>query len=399
MVEVSGLANEWPAEGPKKLWSRELGDGYSTVVADGDKLYTMYRVGEDEFSVCLDAKTGKTVWEHKNPSPFTAEMAEFGPGPHATPLIVGNRVYTVGTNMVLHCLDKSSGSVIWKHDLAQEYNANVPGRGYSSSPIAYKDTVIVPVGWKKPEPAEEKKEGESPSGNAAEPVNPRQALMAFKQSDGSVAWKNQEFDITHSSPILIQYDGEDQLVVFMAREVAGLNPSNGELLWLHPHATMYGANLSTPLWSGDDLIFVSSAYDSGSRVIQLTRDSGKTAPKELWFSKKMRIHHANAVRIGDYLFGSSGDFGPAFFMGVNIKTGQIAWRERGLAKATCLHADGKLIILDEDGQLVLARATPEKFTILSKCEVAQRTSWAAPTLVGKTLYVRDRKTITALDLG
>jgi len=113
----------------------------------------------------------------------------------------------------------------------------------------------------------------------------------------------------------------------------------------------------------------------------------------------MRIHHANAVRIGDYLYGSSGDFGPAFFMGVNIKTGEMAWRERGLAKATCLLADGKLILLDEDGKLVLAKATPEKFTILSQCEVAKRTAWAAPTLVGKTLYLRDRATITALDLG
>lgn len=395
MVDAKGLADKWPEGGPKKLWTRDLGDGFSTIVADGDKLFTMYRVGNDEFSVALEAKTGKTLWEHKNPSPFTAEMAEFGPGPHSTPIVVADRVYTIGTNMVLHAFDKNSGSVIWMRDLAKEYNAEVPGRGYSCSPIAYKDTLILPVGWKKPD-APEKKEGAEP---AKEPVNPRQALVALKLTDGKEAWKNQEFEITHSSPILIKFGGKEQLVVFMTKEVAGLDPSNGELLWSHAHPTQYGANLCTPFWNGEDLIFVSAAYDSGSRVIRLTQEGGKIVPKELWFTKKMRIHHANAVRIGDHLYGSSGDFGPAFFVAVNMTTGAIAWRERGLAKATTLLADGKLILLDEEGKLVLAKATPEKFTILSQCEVAQRTAWAAPTLAGKTLYIRDRKSITALDLG
>jgi hypothetical protein len=99
------------------------------------------------------------------------------------------------------------------------------------------------------------------------------------------------------------------------------------------------------------------------------------------------------------LYGSSGDFGPAFFMGVHVRTGKIKWRERGISKATCVYGDGKCILLDEDGHLVLARISPEKFTVVSKCEVAERTAWAAPTLVGKTLYLRDRKKITALDLG
>ncbi len=396
VVDAKGLAEKWPEGGPKKLWSRELGDGFSTIAVDDGKLFTLYRVGDDEFTVCLDAKTGATVWEVKNHSPFTSEMAEFGPGPHSTPLVMGDKVFSIGTNMVMHCLNKADGRVLWKHDLAKEYGAEVPGRGYSASPIAYKDMIIVPVGWKKPESPKEK---DASATDTTEPANPRQALMAFRQSDGSVTWKNQEFEITHSSPILIQLDGEDQLVVFMTKEIAGINPNNGELLWTHPHATMYGANIATPLWAGDDLIFVSAAYDSGARVVQLAKDGGKIKPKELWFSKKMRIHHGNVVRIGDYVYGSSGDFGPAFFMGVNVKTGDIAWRERALAKATCLYADGKLIILDEDGQLALARASPEKFTILSKAEVAHRTAWAAPTLAGKTLYVRDRKNIMAFDLG
>ena len=122
-------------------------------------------------------------------------------------------------------------------------------------------------------------------------------------------------------------------------------------------------------------------------------------PEELWYSRKMRIHHANAVRIGDYVYGSSGDSGPAFFACMNLKTGKVAWRKRGFAKSTCVLADGKIIILDEGGQLALAIVSPEGLNVLSKCTITKRYSWAAPTLVGTTLYVRDRKRIMALDLS
>lgn len=379
IVDAKGLAAQWTDEGPKKIWSRDLGDGYATVVVDDGKLYTMYRVGEEEFTIALDAASGKTLWEHKNPSPFTKEMAEFGPGPHATPLVAGNSLYSIGTNMVMHAFDKSDGKVLWKHDLAEEYKADQPGRGYSSSPLTYKDAIIVPVGGKEDHPG--------------------QCIMAFDRSDGKLVWKNQSFEITHSSPILITFDGEDQLVIFMSKEIAGLNPNNGELLWSHPHLTQYGANLMTPVWNGGDLIFCSAAYDSGSRVVKLTKKDGKTVPEELWFNKKMRMHHTNPVCIGDYIYGSSGDFGPAFLFCVNAKTGELAWRERGFSKATCVYADGKLVLLDEDGQLAMAKVSPKGLEVLSKCQLLERTSWAAPSLAGTTLYVRDRKKIMALDLG
>ena len=376
MVDAPRLADNWPEEGPPKLWTRQLGDGFASIIADRDMAYTMYRIDEAEFVIALDSKTGETVWEHRNQSPFTKLMAQFGPGPSSTPLMVEDRLFTIGTNMVMHCFDKRSGKVLWRHDLVEEYGAEVPGRGYSSSPIAYGDTVILPVGGQ---------EG--------------QCVMAFSQADGTPVWKNQDFKTTHSSPILINLHGEDQLVMFMASEIVGLNPRTGELLWSHPHSTQYGANLATPLWNGDELIFMSAAYDSGSRVIRLTSKDGKTVPEGLWYSRKMRIHHGNVVRIGDHVYGSSGDSGPAFFMGMNMVTGKIAWRKRGFAKATCLLANDKLIILDEDGKLTLATASPEELIIHSEYQLTQHVSWTAPTLAGSTLYIRDRKNIFALDLN
>jgi outer membrane protein assembly factor BamB len=184
----------------------------------------------------------------------------------------------------------------------------------------------------------------------------------------------------------------------MEREIIGANPLTGELIWHHAF-TPHGSNIATPVWDGESRLFFSSAYDSGSRVIKLTHKDGETVPEQLWYSRKMRIHHGNAIRLGDTVYASSGDFGPAFLMAMNLETGKRVWIERGFGKSNFLYADGKLIILDEDGQLALATASPEGITIHAKCKIAERYAWAAPTLVGKTLYVRDRKHIMALDLG
>jgi hypothetical protein len=113
----------------------------------------------------------------------------------------------------------------------------------------------------------------------------------------------------------------------------------------------------------------------------------------------MRVHHGDMIDLNNVVYGSSGDFGPAFFMAVNMSDGEVLWRERGFKKANCLYADDKMIILDEDGELALATVTPEKMTVHSRCKIGEPYAWAAPTLVGKKLLVRDRKHIMAFDLG
>jgi outer membrane protein assembly factor BamB len=158
-------------------------------------------------------------------------------------------------------------------------------------------------------------------------------------------------------------------------------------------------NITTPLWNGEDLLFFSAAYNSGSRVLRLAKKDGKTVPEEVWYSRKLRIMHGNAVRVGDYVYGMSGDFGAQLLTCINIRTGEVAWRHRGFKKGNIIYGDGKLIVLDEDGHLALATATPDGLTVHATCKIADYQSWTVPTLVGKTLYVRDRKQIMALNLG
>ena len=138
----------------------------------------------------------------------------------------------------------------------------------------------------------------------------------------------------------------------------------------------------------------------GSRGVKLEKAGGKVTAKETWFNAKMKIQHADAVRVGEWVYGSSGDFGPAFLACVNAGTGKFGWRQRGIAKANVIYADGKLIVLDEDGSLYLVKADPEKYRLLGKAPgLTKKTAWTVPTLVGRTLFVRDREKIIALDLG
>ncbi len=373
-VDSTGLADKWPDEGPKKLWTRDLGEGYSAILAENDRLYTMYRDKKREYTICMDAKTGDTIWEHKFTSkPEEGHVEQFGTGPRSTPLIVGDRIYTIGIAGKMHCLNKEDGKKYWSVNLWKKYKGNVLNHGYSSSPIEYKDSIIVLVG------------GEN------------QSIIALDKLTGKTKWKKLSYENSYSTPKMINLAGEDHLVTFMANEIVGFNPDNGNLLWSYEIGNQWKQNICMPVID-DDILFLSTST-AGSRGLKLTKNGDKIDIEEVWSTRKVQFYHVNSIKIGDYVYGSTGNRAPNFFAAVNIKTGDIAWRKRGFAKATCVYADGKFIILDEDGVLGLATATPEEFTILSKVQLLDKVAWSVPTLAGKTLFVRDKKKIMALDLG
>jgi outer membrane protein assembly factor BamB len=384
MSGSKGLASSWPAGGPKKLWSRELGDGHSAIVMENGRLYTQYRritraterTIHEEVVAAFDAAAGKTLWEFKYPAPTNGIDFSEGLGPHSTPLIVGNRIFATSSRSELFALDTATGKLLWSHDMIKEYKGIPAGRGYSCSPIFHNGLVIVTMG------------------------GPDQGVAAFDAQTGRLAWKNGYFVWAPASPILIDVDGQRQLVVLAGDLVTGMDPANGRVLWSHPHKTDWGLNISTPVWSATDhLLFVSSAYGTGSRALELRQAAGKTTVTEKWASSRMRVHIGTVIRVGDHAYASSGDFGPAFISAIDMKTGNIAWQNRSFARAQLLHADGKLIVLDEDGALGLATVSPQGMKVLARANVLNHLAWTPPTLVGTTLFVRDRKTMAAFDLG
>jgi outer membrane protein assembly factor BamB len=385
MPEAAGLASSWPAEGPRRLWTRALGEGHSAILAEAGRIYTIYRPiatpsanrrSQEEIVAALDAATGTTVWEFTYPAPTDGLDFSQGAGPHSTPLIVGNRIYATSTRKELFALDKATGKRLWSHDFMKEYGSPSPGRGYACSPILYNGTIIVSVGGRG------------------------QGMAAFNQETGALVWKAGDFDESPASPLLIDVDGQPQLVVFAGERVAGVDPDSGRVFWHVAHKTDWGLNISTPVWSpAEHLLFVSSAYSTGSRAIELRQAGGTTAVAEKWFSNRLRVHIGTIIRLGDHAYASSGDFGPAFLSAVDLKTGKIAWQDRSFSRAQLVYADGKLIILDEDGTLGLATVSPQGLKVLSRAAVLANVAWTPPTLAGTTLYVRDRRTIAAFNLG
>ena len=384
---ATGLADSWGESGPTVLWSRPLGLGHSSIVVDDGVVYTLYRPGaarsrrweSRELVIAMDAATGETLWEHE----YAAEPLNFrsGAGPHATPLVVGDLVFTAGTNKQLFAFDKKSGEVIWSHDLVAEFDAPPTLRrpavkaGYAGSPVAWGDTIILQVG------------------------GPGQSVMAFRQSDGEPVWSSGDFLVAQAAPLVIDVDGQAQVVIFGGQTVNGLDPSTGDILWSHAHDTSGDMNNSMPVWGPDNILFISSAYDLGSRGLRLSRSGDETEVEELWFTNRLGLMFSNAIRLGNLVYGTDGGFGPAVLTALDVRTGDSVWESRGFGRSSLLYADGKAILLDEDGDLALLRLSPEGMEVQARTHVFDTTSWTVPALAGTILYARDREKIVALDLG
>jgi outer membrane protein assembly factor BamB len=375
-TEAAGLKDTWPAAGPRVVWKRPLGDGYSGTLVENNVLYTMYGKPRQEITLAANAETGETLWERPGAVAFDSDAPEMGNGPYSTPLIAGDRLFTTGVAGRLQCLNKKDGNVLWTQELWSGHGGSRLMYGYASSPIAFRDMVLVPVGGR----------GKS--------------VMAFNQADGKVVWSKGDFGNVYSSPILIDLDGLEQLAVLLDGAVVGLNPHNGDPQWQVPFKADYSIAVATPLWGPGNLLFVSAEYNAGAKVVELRRTGQQSTATEVWASNRLRLHHGNAMRIGPTIYFSSGGKGSqAILSAVDARTGNIHWQERSIEKATFVWADNKLITLDQSGTLMIAHPSTAGFKIAARAPLLSELAWTPPVLVGTRLYLRDRRTMMAVDLG
>ena len=374
-VAAPGL--RWSGAQPRALWRRELGDGYSTVVGDASSVYTMARRDDRAIVVAaLDAATGKPRWTRDIDDAIAPrDFVQYGKGPNSTPLVAGGTLYLVTHHGRLCALDAASGRTKWTRELWAELEGTFRDVGYSASPVLVEGRIVLPVG------------------------GPGQALMAFDAATGATAWKAGSYGNAMASPLLVDVDGERQIVMFLVEGVAGFAAATGAERWFHPHKTSYDVNAATPVWHAPSrTLVISSAYDHGARGIRLTRQGTTTTAKEAWFNRRLRVHHSNMLVIGNHVYASSGDFGPAPLTAIDVATGQLAWQSRHFPKVNMLHLGDRTILLDEDGRLAIVTLAPAGLTVHQEAPVLTRLAWSAPTLIGTRLYVRDRQTLVALAL-
>lgn len=375
-VPAVDLVQTWPDDGPPELWRRALGPGYSAIVTDATRLYTMYRKGDQAFFIALDRHSGETVWQYGFESkPYAAHVLDFGTGPNGSPLLVGGKLFGVGFSNQLFCLNAADGTLLWSHDLVKDFAGEVLKFGYSAAPLAYRDWVIILSGGKH-------------------------GVIAFNREDGSVAWKSPAMDISYGSPTLVKIQGREQIVFFGAEKVRGIDAENGALLWDDACAHKFLNNAGTPIALPGDRVWASSQLNAATRVMELGYEGDKAIAKRAWHNDDIRIFFWNSAPDGDIVYSAFGNSG-SMIGAIDTRTGTFKWRQRsGFERANVVRSGDQLIILGAKGFLGIARVTPEKFELLSKANISTADKcWTPPTLVGTTLYYRDTQEIAAFDLS
>lgn len=366
----TGLLKTWPEAGPKVLWKRAVPGGYSSFAVAQGRLYTMTEDRKEEIVLCLDAASGEPIWEHRYPADYDQHPGldqRFKSGPRSTPIVEGGRVYAVGTTGIMHCLDAKQGSVVWKVDLLSLGQRKIPEFGYSNSPLIVGDRVFVHPG--------------GPGGNS---------LAALDKRTGKVLWKAHDDPIGYSSPIRVQFEGQEQLIHFTGEGITAVKPEDGSPLWRFAWKTAYDLNVATPIYHQGQL-FLSSNYGRGAALLKL-KPGGVD---EVYRTANMQNHFSTSVLYQGHLYGFSNDR----LRCVDWATGEVKWDQRGLGRGSLLLADGHLFALGDKGDLVLAEATPTAYVQKGQVKALQASPcWTGPVLANGRLYVRNETEIVAFDV-
>jgi outer membrane protein assembly factor BamB len=362
----TGLLKQWPAEGPPLVWKASgAGRGYSSFSVANGRLYTMGLRGDREFVIAFDIANGKEAWATAHGSAFRNDR---GDGPRGTPTIDGDRLYALGGNGDLSCLDARTGRVVWYKNVLKEFGASNLTWGISESPLVIGNKVLVNAGGQ----------------NAS--------IVALNKDNGAVIWKSQSDQAGYSSAIPLQVNGGTQVVFFTADRALGLDVNDGRLLWEYGKPANNVANVATPIARGNR-VFISSDYGTGGGVVEIKADG---RAQEIYFTKDMRNHHSSSVLVGDYLYG----FSSSVLTAMKFDSGEIAWRDRSVGKGSLVYADGHLYCFSENGVVGLVEATPTGYREKGRFRISQDSlpTWTHPVVVGGRLYLRDQDTIYAFDV-
>lgn len=362
----TGLLKQWPAQGPPLVWKATgAGKGYSSLaIADG-RLFTMGVRGGREYVLAFDVGNGKEIWATANGAVFSNDR---GDGPRGTPTLDGDRLYALGGNGDLSCMETKSGKVVWSMNILQKFGGSNPRWGISESPLVIGEKVLVNAGGRDA------------------------SVIALNKKDGSLIWKSQSDPAGYSSAMPVNIGGTTQVVFFTEQRALGLDLKDGKLLWSYPRASNDVANVATPVVRGNR-VFVSSDYGTGAGLVEIKADG---SAQEVYFTKEMRNHHSSSILIGDYLFG----FSSGILTAMRFDTGAVAWRDRSVGKGSLVYADGHLYAFSENGVVGLIEATPEGYREKGRFRIQQDSlpTWTHPVIAGGRLYLRDQNAIYAYDV-
>jgi outer membrane protein assembly factor BamB len=368
----TGLARSWPKDGPKVLWEKKAGSGWSGAVVAGERAILFHRLGNQEVVECADAATGKELWKKSYGTRYVDEF-NFDDGPRATPLIAGGKVFTLGADGILSAFDLVKGDLLWQKNVNKEYKPAKGFFGVTTSPLLAGGKLLINVGAKEA------------------------GVVAFDPDSGKEVWKASDQGVSCSSPIAAKIDGEELAVFFTRQGLLALTPEKGEVryerLW-RPRINE-SVNAATPIVSGNQ-IFLSTSYNTGA--ILLEAGSGKL--KEIWSGdESLSCHFNTPVLVKDHLFGIDGrqERRPRLRC-VEWKSGQVAWSKEGFGCASLIAVDGLLLALTENGELVLIEQSTTGYKELARASILGNKVRAALALSGGRVFARDGAKWVCVDM-
>jgi outer membrane protein assembly factor BamB len=367
------IVDRLPSDGPPVVWNKSVGEGFAGVAVAHNRVILFHRVDEQERVEALDPLSGENLWTTNFEAVYAGGVAP-DRGPRCVPLISGNRVFLLGAAGNLHCVSLDKGEPLWSRSLAADYKAQEGYFGFGSTPIVEGDKLIVNVG------------GRAGAG-----------IVAFSTADGKTIWQATDEQASYSSPTAITVDGVRHVVFLTRLNTVSIDPEKGSVRWKFP----FGArgptvNAATPLVF-DKQVFVSASYGVGAQLARFDADHAET----VWANNEtMSSQYSTCVRSDGYLYGVDGrqDVGVARLRCIDPVKGQVLWTKDRFGIASLILVNDRLVIVKDDGTLLLVAASPERYQELGQFRLFRNTTRALPALADGRLFVRDTEQLKCVDL-
>lgn len=381
----TGLLPQWPASGPPLAWKATgLGAGFSSLAISGSRIFTMGDRGEDQYLLAFNRADGKELWAAKVGLAWQDSM----PGPRGTPTVDADRVYALGTEGDLVCVEAATGKVLWRKSTREFNGTMMSDWKYSESPLVDGDKVIF------------------------SPGNFGSTLVALNKNTGALIWQARVARIgqrgsngaAYASAVVSEGGGVRQYVQLTGRGLIGIRASDGKLLWSYNRIANDVANISTPVVRGD-YVFSSTAYGTGAALLKLKPYADGVDAEEVYFleAKTFQNHHGGFVLVGDHIYAGHGhNLGLPICL--DLLTGKVRWggnaRNAGEGSAAVAYADGRLYFRYQNGLMMLIEATPDGYRERGSFQIpnVNKPSWSHPVIVGGRLYLREQDTLYVYDL-
>ncbi len=368
----AALSDTWAKSGPRVVWKKPVGKGLSGPVVAQGRVIIFHRTGGREVVDALDAASGAVQWHYEYPTAYRDDFG-FDEGPRAVPVVAGGVVYTFGAEGQLHAVELATGKRVWSEDTMRRYDVPKGFFGAAGSPLVDGGRVIANIG------------------------GPKAGIVAFDEKTGAVQWTSGGDAASYSSGVIATIGGR-RLALFLTRSgLVGLDPATGTPVFQRAWRARAAAsvNVASPLVIGD-LVFVSAEYGPGAGVFRVDG----AALSELWASDDaLSNHYATSVHKDGVLYGFHGrqEFGQSL-RAVDLRTGKVHWSEDRFGAGTVTLIGDRLLVVRENGELILAPATSAAFRPVAKAKVLSGTVRAYPAIADGLVYLRNADTLVCLDL-